>query len=516
MAISNASKSSLKNGILKSRSLGYLKDTTEVTSGLVLELDASDPASYSGSGSTWNDVSGQNNHATLVNSPTYAKGPYGYLAFNGVDQYATITPNSNLRVSDTFTFSTWIKWTPVNSSGYLSADAGPERETLFGNRVNNTAGCYQFELGNGNDEPYGIQATIPGTWIVSTQRNTMPIGKWVNVVWVRTANSAAFAMDVYLNGVKVPAKFGQVGTVSSLSDTIHIGNSGPLGNQWFTGQVSYMAMYNVALTRAQIAQNYNALKSRFIEEASSYAIPAECLLVGGGGGGGYAGPGGGGAGGYVTKLTDLNIGTSYTVTVGTGGACSGSTSAAGATGGNSVLGAFTAYGGGGGGSGDGVAAPTAGGSGGGASYNAGGASPYYGQGNFGGPSYSTQIGGGGGGAGSRGNSNGDGGFGLESSITGTATVYASGGGGYPSGSAFPGGGAGYQSNSNGTDGLGGGGGGNNGTSYRGGNGVVIIAYPISYPAITTIPGTLTYTVDTSTRSGYRVYKFTAGTGSVTI
>jgi hypothetical protein len=64
--------------------------------------------------------------------------------------------------------------------------------------------------------------------------------------------------------------------------------------------------------------------------------------------------------------------------------------------------------------------------------------------------------------------------------------------------------------------LGGGGGGNNGSSYRGGNGVVIIAYPVSYPAITTIPGTLTYTVDTSTRSGYRVYKFTAGTGSVTI
>ena len=68
MAISNASKSSLKNGVLKSRSLGYSKDTTRVSSGLVLELDAADPNSYSGSGSTWNDLSGQNNHATLYNS----------------------------------------------------------------------------------------------------------------------------------------------------------------------------------------------------------------------------------------------------------------------------------------------------------------------------------------------------------------------------------------------------------------------------------------------------------------
>lgn len=515
MAISNASKSSLKNGVLKSRSLGYSKDTTRVSSGLVLELDAADPNSYSGSGSTWNDLSGQNNHATLYNSPTYSKAPYGYIAFNGTTQYATITPNTALRVSDTWTFSTWLKWTPPNFS-YTDVDSGNERETIFGNRANSSPNCFQVEIGVGNGEGDCIGATVPSIWIATTQKNTMPRNKWVNVVWVRTANSVANAVDIYLNGVKVPIKYAATGTISALADTIHIANQSPSGVQGFTGQISYMAMYNVALTKAQIAQNYNALKSRFIDEAASSSIPAEYLIVGGGGGGGYAGPGGGGAGGLVTGVTNINVGTSYTITVGTGGACSGSSSAAGATGGNSVLGSFTAYGGGGGGSGDGAAAATAGGSGGGASYNGTGGLFYYGQGHNGGNGYTTQLSGGGGGAGSRGNNNGDGGFGLESSITGVSTVYASGGGGYSSGSTYPGGGAGYQSNTNGTDGLGGGGGGNNGSSYRGGNGVVIIAYPTSYPAITTIPGTLTYTVDTSTRSGYRVYKFTAGTGSVTI
>jgi hypothetical protein len=42
--------------------------------------------------------------------------------------------------------------------------------------------------------------------------------------------------------------------------------------------------------------------------------------------------------------------------------------------------------------------------------------------------------------------------------------------------------------------------------------VVIIAYPNSYPAPTTISG-LTY--DQPTRSGYRVYRFTAGSGTIT-
>jgi hypothetical protein len=45
---------------------------------------------------------------------------------------------------------------------------------------------------------------------------------------------------------------------------------------------------------------------------------------------------------------------------------------------------------------------------------------------------------------------------------------------------------------------------------------VIIAYPSAYGAITTISPGLTYTVDIGvTRPGYRVYKFTQGTGPIT-
>jgi hypothetical protein len=49
-----------------------------------------------------------------------------------------------------------------------------------------------------------------------------------------------------------------------------------------------------------------------------------------------------------------------------------------------------------------------------------------------------------------------------------------------------------------------------------GSGVVIIAYSAAFAPITTIPGSLTHTVSTVSRPGYRVYTFTAGTGSITI
>jgi hypothetical protein len=71
--------------------------------------------------------------------------------------------------------------------------------------------------------------------------------------------------------------------------------------------------------------------------------------------------------------------------------------------------------------------------------------------------------------------------------------------------------------SNGTANTGGGAAGgsyNAGNGGTGGSGIVIIAYPDTYPPLTSIGGGLTYTQPT--RAGYRVYQFTAGTGSVTI
>ena len=102
---------------------------------------------------------------------------------------------------------------------------------------------------------------------------------------------------------------------------------------------------------------------------------------------------------------------------------------------------------------------------------------------------------------------------LYSSITGTSTAYSGGGyGNSDSGTVYATG-----TNRNGTV-VGYYGFGSNGTGPTGvqaNPGVVIIAYPNTIPAITTIPGSLTYTLDTTTRAGYKVYKFTAGSGTIT-
>jgi hypothetical protein len=55
-----------------------------------------------------------------------------------------------------------------------------------------------------------------------------------------------------------------------------------------------------------------------------------------------------------------------------------------------------------------------------------------------------------------------------------------------------------------------------GSFAAGGSGIVIIAYPTPSKEFSSIGAGLTYSVSTTSRSGYRVYIFTAGTGTVTV
>lgn len=253
---------------------------------------------------------------------------------------------------------------------------------------------------------------------------------------------------------------------------------------------------------------------------SQYSIPIEYLVVAGGGSGGSGHGGGGGAGGYRAGSLNINAG-SHQIVVGVGGVAGTYGASSGSLATDSRLGPIYATAGGVGGAQNmpGFRNPGTGGSGGGGAYttdspqlkpgaagNAGGYTPV--EGYAGGTPASTNWhgagGGGSSGPGTYTGGRGGGGPGTTNSITGTSVTYAAGGSG--------------QANTNdaetGAANTGNGGGGaRDNTAGNGGSGIVVIAYSNTLPAITTIPGTLTY--DQPTRSGYRVYRFTAGTGTIT-
>jgi len=273
------------------------------------------------------------------------------------------------------------------------------------------------------------------------------------------------------------------------------------------------------------------------------AISVEYLVVAGGGSGSG---GGGGAGGIVSGSSLFIFGT-HSVTVGAGGARATSTSVRGSNGGNSIFSNITALGGGAGGFGcsrnaDINIGANGGSGGGGGSGNfiadAAGGTGVTGQGfagganfpfNDAGEDFTTPGGGGGaGGPGTRGGRFlcGDGGIGIQSSITGQPVWYGGGGGGgvynqNPSsggrGGLGGGGSSEFPGNRAGSPNTGGGGGGiwnPCDLGNAGGSGVVILA--LRQPLVAVSAG-LTYTLDSSSRVGFFIYRFTAGTnGTITI
>ena len=73
-----------------------------VTDGLVLCLDAANKKSYSGSGTTWTDRSGNGNNGTLVNGPTFDSGNGGSIDFDGVDDNVNLGNDSSFDLKVSF------------------------------------------------------------------------------------------------------------------------------------------------------------------------------------------------------------------------------------------------------------------------------------------------------------------------------------------------------------------------------------------------------------------------------
>jgi hypothetical protein len=403
-------------------------------------------------------------------------------------------------------------------------------------------------LSNAN-EPYDIKVTNP-----SNLFGLIPDALYINAspVW----QTASGSLGTFNEQVSVSLSAAATDSDSTISYALANGSTLPSGVSLnsstgaITGTLPDISTDTTYSFIVNASDGLNIIPRTF--SINSVAkIDVQYLVVAGGGGGGSWFGGGGGAGGLLSGTESIISGSTQLITIGLGGAGrpatiagSNATDSFGSKGQNSVYGSLTALGGGGapGYNSGGLASIMDGGSGAGGRPNNYSSAYSFGvslssQGNSGGvgnPTESGQYsdfgggGGGAGGAGANGEVGGAGGIGVQSSITGTSLFYAGGGGGgagtqgatAAGGSGVGGTGTSNVSGGNAVANTGSGGGGSTNLDPAGGGiggngsaGVVIIAYPNTYPAITTIPGTLTY--DQPTRAGYRVYRFTAGTGTIT-
>lgn len=233
-----------------------------VTSGLVLSLDASNPRSYPGTGSTWYDVSGTGNNGTM--------GAYNTLqtvSVGGVSAQTIISSKSNpttsyttIPNSDSLTIRNNISWAVFC---YKTSDSS--RQTIMGKSLNSPWDGFYISISrDGIGQLSWWSGSSYGGWWDSGL--AVPTNKWVFIAgnWTGTTRKAWLAYNGYsLTSATAPAQAWNSPTDSS--------NFGIFTEIWqptsstyiLDGGISYLSVYNTYLTDDQIAQLYNAQRSKY-------------------------------------------------------------------------------------------------------------------------------------------------------------------------------------------------------------------------------------------------------------
>jgi len=217
-----------------------------VTNGLVLALDAADKKSYSGSGTAWNDLSGNNRNGTLTNGPTFSSANGGALVFDGTNDYV-VTSNFTPNVTNK-TLSGWVKLSSTTQGGggliNLQKTDGSEFDAIVYNETNQGWG-------------FGSNNFLRTAWSNVKETST---NDWVNIV----ATYANLDYRLYRNGVLI------LNTTSFNTLNFNFSSNSLLGYRHSGGSSAYLAgniaigtLYNRVLSATEVLQNFNAQRGRF-------------------------------------------------------------------------------------------------------------------------------------------------------------------------------------------------------------------------------------------------------------
>ncbi len=226
--------------------------TGEITTGLLLYLNAGNTSSYSGNGNTWYDLSGNNNHGTLKAngsgaSPIFGNGSF---AFNGSSSYVSIE-SSVIPNTGSFTVSSWAKMPPGAFIEMINTRNPANRSIGF--LLTSTGSVIRAQIINPTENHYQIQGT----------HSTIQDDTW-HLITI-TFNESTSTMTGFVDNSLVQSHSIAPGSLVG-QGYFSIGwdyawNAG--GLEFYRGSVATVSVYNYALSTSDVTTNFNALKSRF-------------------------------------------------------------------------------------------------------------------------------------------------------------------------------------------------------------------------------------------------------------
>jgi len=228
-----------------------------VSSGLIVSLDAGNTASYSGSGTIWSDLSGNNRNAIpgtapVASFPTFSTNT---MTFNGSSQ-GLILQNYASPTADNFTYEVWCM---PNATRQISPESTVGAEGTAGQRwvvyadFQNTNGGAGISVGTNGVSVFEHGAGYMPSLLVSTTPISSSVITQIVVVYTNKQPT------LYING-----QFNRTGLVSQRPTVYQYGVTVGYGSYgYYSGNIDIVKYFNVSLTASQVMQNYQALRQRF-------------------------------------------------------------------------------------------------------------------------------------------------------------------------------------------------------------------------------------------------------------
>lgn len=214
------------------------------TDGLVLYLDAGNITSYSGSGTTWTDLSGNSNTGTLTNGPTYSSANKGIITFDGTNDYVNINSSNSLLSAAQGTVSVWFKYNSISANGnsVISKIDSVGSNNGYNIYLYNNTIAGEIKVSN---TAYGVGASVSSSI-------------WYNFTMTYSSNGF---ISSYINGIKLGTY--SLPSFSMTSQALKIGAGNDTYWGYFNGSVSNVQIYTKILTDTEVLKNYNIFAPRF-------------------------------------------------------------------------------------------------------------------------------------------------------------------------------------------------------------------------------------------------------------
>ena len=213
-----------------------------VTNGLQLYLDAGNASSYSGSGTTWTDLSGQNKNFVWSGTPSFVSA--GSLSY-----FTTVGLQASGPASNSFGVT--------NATGYCvmvaSLNSSPTGSIAFNWDGGGGRGIFST-LTWSDDVVYWDQG---GCCAADTRTSVASGGATTWNIWAFNRQSAT-DRSIYKNATILTTN------TTTAADPALNSNAATInpGGSW-QARLSFMMLYNRGLTNLEVQQNFNALRGRY-------------------------------------------------------------------------------------------------------------------------------------------------------------------------------------------------------------------------------------------------------------